>query len=103
MKIDDLNEKIQYYLVNNIMPKIKNPLILFRIGLARGAGKISIRNEDTLKQLKFLGVLDNEEIDVVMLKKILLAGFEASPEFDWFGLVFTKEDAESFFNFIGVK
>lgn len=76
----------------------------FKLGMARFLGKTSIKSHMTPKQLKEFGVIDdNEIVDVSLLQNMLYAGFDASPELDMFGLVFTKADAADFFNFIGVK
>lgn len=104
MTLNELDIKIDEYVTKKIIPNVENPLTRFNLGMARFLGKTSIKSHMTPKQLKEFGVIDdNEIVDVSLLQKMIYAGFDASPELDMFELVFTKEDAANFFNFIGVK
>mgnify|MGYP003474159283 CR=1 FL=1 len=104
MTLNELDIKIDEYIDTKIIPSIKNPLTRFSLGMARGAGKTSLKSYATPEQLKSFGIIDDKEnVDVSMLQKILQSGFEASPELDMYGLVFVKSDLDDFMNFIGVK
>lgn len=104
MTLNELDIKIDEYITTKVMPNVENTGIKFTIGMARFLGKTSIKSHMTPKQLKEFGVIDdNEIVDVSLLQKMIYAGFDASPELDMFKLVFTKADAEDFFNFLGVK
>ena len=104
MTLNELDIKIDEYIVKKIIPNVENSGTRFNLGMARFLGKTSIKSHMTPEKLKAFGVIDdNEIVDVSLLQKMIYAGFEASPELDMFGLVFTKADAADFFNFIGVK
>lgn len=104
MTLNELDIKIDEYITTKIIPNVENTGTRFKLGMARFLGQTSIKSHMTPEQLKKFGVIDdNEIVDVSLLQKMIYAGFDASPELDMFGLVFTKADAADFFNFIGVK
>lgn len=104
MTLNELDTKIDEYVTKKVIPNVENTGTKFNLGMARFLGKTSIKSHMTPEQLKSFGVIDdNEIVDVSLLQKMIYAGFDASPELDMLGLVFTKADAADFFNFIGVK
>lgn len=77
-----------------LAPQLSSAMGRFLLGAALGAGAVSV--ETMRPQLEMLGIVKGDEIDTGRLAAALRGGFANTPSVSFFGMNFTKDDAEAF-------
>ena len=93
MNIKAFDEVLRKHIRQTIIPQLRNPLNIFALGGALGAGLLSAEN--MRGQLESLGILKGDEVDTEKMRDFLVGGFDATPEITLFGIRFNKDDAAS--------
>ena len=98
MKMDQLISKVSEYAVTVLSPKAKNWASKFIIG---GAPVAIAAKADAF--IRMIGAVDESgEVNIEMVKGVLLSGFKTAGHIDLFGglLGFDPSDAEDFFKWL---
>ena len=98
MKMDQLISKVSEYAVTVLSPKVKNWASKFVIGSAPVA--MATKADGFIRMI---GAVDESgEVNIEMLKGVVLSGFKTAGHVDLFGglLGFDPSDAEDFFKWL---
>lgn len=102
VSVDKLNDCIDKFVTTVIVPGVKSPMTLFKLGVASSVGALKVTPEH-VAAMKGYGLVDKEGlVDLDALKKVIYDGFDLSGSLpiNQLSLTFYKADADKFFHFV---
>lgn len=99
MKLDELEQKVNSYALTVLAPKAKSWSAKF----ALGAGSVGMKDRIG-PFVEMTGAMrEDGEIDMDVLHRVVMAGFQAAGHVDLFGGIvgFDPQDAEDLFTYLG--
>jgi len=103
MNVKVFDEILDRHVRTVLVPQMKSSLNRFIVGAALGAGRV--RAESMADQLKAVGIMDADglDVDTEKLGAALRGGFDQAPEVSFLGFKFTRDDADQFLRTLNVQ